>query len=329
MRTAPVLLGDAIAHGLLEPDEVLAGRGGVRPVSSSNHVYCVERAGMAVAYVKQSGAATRLDGDDCVATEARVLLAAARLNRSLAPVLLAHDQDTIWMRPIHGLPLTHFNRAGWTPEQRISRKQSVTLDGAAAAVGEALAALHQTDCDLPSTRPPWPLLAHLGREEPASMGGAADDEVCARVREAAREAPVNRALAQAAESWRGKSWIHGDVAVGNIFISAGDPPRAHFVDFEHSGVGEPGWDLVSAFAVFADLDPSRGHPAVDVLHQAYVNSGGPGVVTPGLWCARELTSAWQTAAVLLRLHKSHERGPLEHRVRELIARSRSHAEQGK
>ncbi|SDD30339.1 aminoglycoside phosphotransferase family protein [Auraticoccus monumenti] len=69
MRTAPVLLRDAVALGLADPAEVLAGRTVLVPQWRSNRVHRLEGAGSVLAYVKQPGPASVLDGDDTVAVE--------------------------------------------------------------------------------------------------------------------------------------------------------------------------------------------------------------------------------------------------------------------
>lgn len=69
MRTAPVLLRDAVALGLADPADVLAGRTVLVPQWRSNRVHRLEGAGSVLAYVKQPGPASVLDGDDTVAVE--------------------------------------------------------------------------------------------------------------------------------------------------------------------------------------------------------------------------------------------------------------------
>ena len=65
----PACIGAAVRHGLVPARDVRAGLVRVRAVSRSNAVHVIEHAGAPVGYVKQAGAAARLDGDDTVAVE--------------------------------------------------------------------------------------------------------------------------------------------------------------------------------------------------------------------------------------------------------------------
>ncbi|MEO7269329.1 MAG: hypothetical protein ABIW49_09015, partial [Knoellia sp.] len=62
MASSPSLLGAAVRHGLVPAAAVRDGLVRVRAVSRSNAVHVVEREGAPVGYVKQAGAAARLDG---------------------------------------------------------------------------------------------------------------------------------------------------------------------------------------------------------------------------------------------------------------------------
>jgi len=285
MRTAPTLLTDAVASGLVDPAEVVAGRAAIRPVLGSNLVHRVDRAGLAVAYVKQAGAASVLDLDDTVAVETQTLHRLAGL--APVPLVIAGGPESVWTAPVAGVPLALLS-TGDPSGTRL-------VDLAAARLGRALADLHWVVLDLPApiARMPWPL--HPDRVLP-SMRGAVAGSACAEVLAELNREPVRSALAAAAAWWRADAWIHGDLSAGNVIVA--DRRTVSLIDLEAAGCGDPGWDVVCAEAALAAVDPrpTGQRDSLTIFRTAYAEAGGLGQPTAALRCARELMTAWQYAA---------------------------------
>ncbi len=306
MRTAPGLVVDAIAAGLLDPAAVLDGLVVVLPRSRSNVVHRIDVDTRPVAYVKQRGAASLLDGDEAVANEARAL----DLLRSLPCVprrIAVECPGSVWVAPAEGREL-------WSVAD-----DTASLRAAGRAVGRALANLHLAPVDAgggaaPVAPEPWALRPdHL----PPSMRGGDPGSAGVAVLDVAAEPDVGLALALAASGWRRSHWIHGDLAASNVLVAEsvvdqdadaepdadpglGEPARrVTFIDLEGAGLGDPDWDLVTVVASVRDawVGTPAADDAADALVAEYVRCGGPGRLDHALGCVRSLMTAWQCAVV--------------------------------
>lgn len=310
MLSSPSLLGAAVRHGLVPASDVRSGAVRVRPVSRSNHVHLVERDGTAVAYVKQSGAVARVDGDDVPGVEARVLMALADLELAPAPILQG-GSGPVWMTPLPGVRLADITDAG-------------DLRRAAQALGSTLARLHLHTVTgdrgdrLPQAPLPWPLLDSL----PESMRGGEGHAAGARVLETVADVDVAAALRAARASWSTTHVIHGDISATNVLVLTGEgqQPDVRLLDFELGGWGAPELDLACAAGLLTDLST----PGLDlgvVLTDAYLVAGGPANQEPHWRCLRAVITAWQVAI-------AHGENALPV-VESLLDRARSAAEQGR
>ena len=266
-----------LAAGVLDTREVLDGEVAVFPQSRSNVVHRIERRGVPLAFVKQRGVASFLDGDDAVANERAALSAVAGLT-CVPGVLPVDDPDAVWLEAVPGESLGEIPLGG------------AGFDAACRALAESLVQLHTypvpTDLSLPRAPQPWALLPD---DLPASMRGSTRGSACAAVLDVARTPEVRAALDQAASGWTKSAWIHGDVSPGNIIIHAG---RAVLVDWESAGLGDPAWDLATAVITLRGL----GSTAEDFLTE-YWRLGGPARLEDALLTARAVQSAWQMAVL--------------------------------
>lgn len=281
MASSPSLLGAAVRHGLVPVADVHAGLVRVRPMSRSNSVHAVERAGVAVGYVKQPGAAARLDGDDTVAVETRILGAIAPLRLAPAPIQQG-GSGSVWMT---ALPGEELGRVGG----------DAVLRPAAVDLGRALARLHRFQAaraDLPLAPRPWPLLDGL----PPSMEGGRDRADTRPILDRLADPQVRRALDAARAQWRPTHLVHGDVSAGNVIVqtSPSGDVRVGLIDFELGGLGCPDSDLASAAAMLTDLS-RPGTDLAALCLEAYWAACGPAQLTAPWRCVRALLTAWQVA----------------------------------
>lgn len=257
---------------------MLAGDVAVHPQSRSNIVHRVERHGVPVAYVKQRGAASLLDGDDAVAAERRALTSLGGL--AAVPALLpVPDPAAVWVAAVAGEPFTALPVGG------------ERFHAACRALAVALVEVHRhpVSPDAPDARRPW---AFGPGGLPASMRGWPEDSGCATVLAAAAEPELAAAVEHASARWGPQGWIHGDVALANVLV-VGD--RAVLVDWEGAGLGDPAWDLASAVGLLRDLDPQ----GAQAFLTAYWRAGGPAPLDDGVLAVRALQTAWQAAATAL------------------------------
>lgn len=287
MASSPSLLGAAVRHGLVPAADVRAGLVRVRAVSRSNAVHVVERGGAPVGYVKQAGAAARLDGDDTVAVEAALLGAIAPLQLAPSPIPQG-GSGSVWMTALPGEELSMVG-------------DPAVLRPAAVDLGRALARLHRHSVPdvrarggvgVPDAPRPWPLLDRL----PTSMEGGTKRADTRPILDSLDEPTVRRALDVAREQWRPTHLIHGDVSPGNVIvrISPSGDVRVGLVDFELGGMGCPELDLASAAAMLIELSPV-GDDLAGLCLDAYWTSCGPASLTAPWRCVRALLTAWQVA----------------------------------
>jgi len=276
MTATPELLSLAVRTGLLAGGDVISGAAHVVPVPRTNGVHCVHRRGRAIAYCKQPGVASLLDGDDVVAAERFAL---ARLHSlGLTPPLIPQGGSTVvWTGVATGSDLLTVSFGG-TPPAHLAE-----------SLGRALARLHTAPIDeqVPGARPPWPLLSEPLPSMATHPAGHDRDAVLATWRE-----PAIRAVVQPlAKRWAGSNtWTHGDLSAANVVVD--DEGGVTFIDLESAGRGDPCWDVVTLEQTLTTL----GLPA-EPFREVYAASGGPGGSYSPAWrTVRALVTAWQHAA---------------------------------
>jgi len=281
VASSPSLLGAAVRHGLVPVRDVRAGLVRVRTVSRSNAVHVIEHDGVPVGYVKQAGAAARLDGDDTAGTEVALLGAIASLRIAPTPIPQG-GSGSVWMTALPG-------------EELSSIRDSAVMRPAAVDLGRALARLHRhqvADVGIPEASRPWPLLDRL----PPSMEGGTQRSEVAPVLDALTDPTIQRALDVARAQWRPDHLIHGDVAPGNVMVRTSPTGDVHvgLVDFELGGKGCPEHDLASAAAMLSEMSPV-GVDFAALCLDAYWTACGPAALTPQWRCVRAMLTAWQVA----------------------------------
>lgn len=279
MTQAATVLARAVRGGLVDAGAALDGRVSVHAIGASNFVHRVEVDGAPVAYVKSTGQAAAMDGDDAVARESEVL----GLIQGLCPspaVLPLTDTDGLWLTPVVGTSLAELATVG----------DVEALSDAFASVGKALAGLHLVSVSpgAPVMRLPWPLLDQL----PGHMDTARFHEVPTRVIETAHG--LGDVTASVKGAWRSGAWTHGDVSAMNAIL--GPDGTVRLIDWEGSGIGDPSWDLAGANLMARFVAPTWFSVAWARLLDSYRVAGGP-AEPPGaaLLCVRTLVAAYQQA----------------------------------
>lgn len=289
MTTAPGLAAAAIRAGLVDASDVLNGSVAVVPQSRSNVVHRFDRGDIPLAFVKQRGLASHLDGDDAIENERTVLRMLG--GRPFAPRLIEVAGPALWTAAVPGTDLAEFAQDPWS------------LIAAARATGAALAELHTTapaeGC--PNAPRPWALSPD---SLPPSMATDGSSPVLESVLAALAEPGIRDALHAAAANWTADHLIHGDLSAGNIVVGSPATGRGTatlidltFVDFESAGRGDPSWDLVCAVAMVQSLafDEATAAAAGEALALGYRAAGGSGEVEDSFACVRALLTAWQVA----------------------------------
>lgn len=276
MKATPEILSLAVRAGLVRASDVLSGTASVIPATRTNGVHRLDGRGRVVAYAKQSGVASRLDGDDVVSAE-RFALKRLRPLGLTPPLILQGRPAVVWTGPARGQDLASL---------ALDEPSAVRLSD---ALGRALARLHRTPAgdDVPRARAPWPLL-------PAplpSMTTHPPDRDRDAVLATWQQPAVRTALRPLAIGWAGaKRWTHGDLSPSNVIVD--EDGRVTFIDLESAGRGDPCWDLVTIEQTLASVGLSP-----DRFRRAYGGAGGFPHGPRGAWhIARALVTAWQHAA---------------------------------
>lgn len=248
------------------------------PQSRSNVVHRVERDGVPVAYVKQRGASSMLDGDDVVVNERAVLASLAGL-ACIPRALPVDGGNAVWVQAMPGRPLAEVPCGG------------AEFDAACRGLAQSLVQFHTWSVDgpaaeLPRAAEPWALRPG---NLPPSMEGSPPGSAFSAVLELAREPDVQAALGHAASRWSRTAWIHGDVSANNVIVHR---DRASLVDLEGAGLGDPAWDLATAVSTLRGL----GGTGTEFLTE-YWRLGGPARLDDAMLTVRALQTAWQLAAL--------------------------------
>lgn len=279
MTSAARVLAHAVGRRLVTSDDALSGRVTVRVIGASNFVHRLDLDGVAVAYVKSTGQAAAMDGDDSVAREMEVL-ERLRGGTYVPEVLSATTPDQLWLAPAAGMNLAELVGAG----------DVAAMSEAFAAAGRALAGLHTAPVreGAPLLRLPWPMLENL----PAHMETARHHEVPTHVITTARSLRVVTAAAR--EHWQPSAWVHGDVSPMNVIIAPDG--LARLIDWEGAGVGDPAWDLAGADLMALLVAPQWHQIATARLRHSYREASGTAhEPDPALKCVRTLVAAYQQA----------------------------------
>ncbi|MBB2891773.1 phosphotransferase family protein [Flexivirga oryzae] len=276
MTGTPEILSLAVRAGLLSGGDAISGAAHVVPVPRTNGVHCVQRRGRPIAYCKQPGVASLLDGDDVVGAERFALTRLHALG--LTPPLIPHGGSTVvWTGVAAGRDLLTMSFGG-TSSARLAE-----------SLGRMLARLHTAPIDgsVTGARPPWPLLPEPLPSMTTHPASHDRDAVLASWREPA----VLAALRPLATAWsRCAAWTHGDLSATNLVVD--DRGEVTLIDLESAGRGDPCWDVVTLEQTLTSV----GLPA-EPFRQVYVASGGPGAPYSPAWRAvRALVTAWQHAA---------------------------------
>jgi aminoglycoside phosphotransferase (APT) family kinase protein len=185
--------------------------------------------------------------------------------------------------------------------------------------GTALARLHRLPTRFgrpPAARLPWILEPYRLPAHLAASGSP-------RLRRALNELYGNRtvlaALGEVRAGWTASHWTHGDLTTANVLASradragragrAGRADRADragrhdwqvwFVDLESAGIGDPSWDLATAYDSLLLQRAALGSamaPALRALLDGYRTAGGPAQLTRPVLLARASLTAVQLAA---------------------------------
>jgi aminoglycoside phosphotransferase (APT) family kinase protein len=252
--------------------------------------------GVPTAYAKQGGWAAHADSDDAVGCERRALsiLAAS----GLVPQLIGPAAcDVVWTRALQPCTgLTDVIRCGRTAELLLALR----------AWGTALAALHRWPAgigDPPAAPKPWILEPSKAPEHLrlASSHRGAGNRVAVVLAELQRNGAVRDALATVRAGWSRTCWTHGDATTSNGVARAVDRQhwRVWLLDLESAGLGDPSWDLATAYDSLLVHRANLGRtmrPAVRALLDGYRCGDGPGRLSRELLIARAALTCVQLAA---------------------------------
>ncbi|MCA0293718.1 MAG: aminoglycoside phosphotransferase family protein [Actinobacteria bacterium] len=280
MTTAAAVLAQAVRSGLVRASAALSGEVTVTRIEGSNPVLRLAEGGRPVAFVKGTGPAARLNGEDTVARE-RAVVSRLVASGTVRDELLPGTPDELWLTPVGGRSMAEL--AG----------DVATLSEGFAALGRTLAGLHRVPVGpgAPAMSLPWPML----ETTPSHMETAKYHEVPTLVITTARE--LGDVAAGARRAWRPVGWAHGDVSATNVLV---DADGAHLIDWESAGLGDPSWDLAGARIVAEHAASGWSELAMRRLLSAYRAADGPAAEpNPALWCVRLLVAAYQLAVGVL------------------------------
>jgi hypothetical protein len=286
------LVEQAVNAGVIDAAAVLDGGLSMLDESRTNHVHVLQLDGTPVAYAKQRGWASRVDGDDPVAVERRALTLLAR--SGLVPPMLPIDApDVLWTESLHPCTVLY---------QLLSGAPRAKVITAVHAWGQAMASLHRWSTRFgspPVSRVPW---IFNPTHVPAHLADVrADSDVAMVLAELRGNPGIRSAMDTVAESWTAKQWIHGDANTANAVARPVGPYqwRVWFVELETAGLGCPSWDLATAYDSLEFHGLSRGtdmRPALGALLDGYRSGSGPARLTRAMLTARAALTAVQVAA---------------------------------
>ena len=152
MSSAAAVLALAVRTGLVDASAALSGAVTVTRIVGSNPVLRLADAGRPLAFIKATGQAARLNGEDTVARERAVVTRLTGFGE-LPRALPQSTPDELWLTPVAGTSLADLVMAG----------NIAGLSDSFAAVGTTLAGLHRQPVGpgAPVMGLPWPMLDEL------------------------------------------------------------------------------------------------------------------------------------------------------------------------
>ena len=236
------LVAELLGRGLVAPEDVVGGDLALRDLSRRNRNVLVERRRAPSHFVKWAGGreqsmALRREADRCVTlTEAGL--------GELVPRVRAHD-DAQGLLVLEGFPEARDLRTFHLQEEQFPAEVGALL-------GAAIARVHQVgwggDTERSTAEPPWVLSVHRPRLRalreltPSSLD---------LVRIIQGEPVFPRELDRLRDAWQPRSIVHNDLKWDNVLLTPPDGTSrlaVRIVDWEHSSVGEPLWDVGSLIA---------------------------------------------------------------------------------
>jgi aminoglycoside phosphotransferase (APT) family kinase protein len=229
---------ELLFDGVLTEEDIVDGNLSVRDVSSRSPCFIVTSESGRRCFVKDVGR------DEC---EGRRYLELAR-----RPAMRPFIPEVIRTREGGGLLVTVVDDGAedlWSHHLTTGRFPR----DVGGLMGEALAALHREKDDGTPAPTPFALRArrpHL--DVLPTLEGAAIDVI----RRLQSDAALATGLDRVAERWAPSASIHGDLKWPNVVVArdrADAITSIRLVDWEHSGAGDPGWDVGSAMAAYVSF----------------------------------------------------------------------------
>jgi aminoglycoside phosphotransferase len=292
MHSVPGLVEQAVNAGVVNAESALNGGLIVLDESRTNHVHVLQQDGVPIAYAKQGGWAAHADGDDPVAAErkALALLANSGLTARLLPIGSA---DVLWTEALQPCTVLYRMLRSAPPAKLIT---------AARTWGAALAELHRWPTRFgaaPAASRPW--IFRLDETPPHLDSGSPTADTAMVLAELRANRSVRYALAAAEERWSERHLIHGDATTANAVVRSRGPYRwrVWFVDLEYAGLGDPSWDLATAYDSLQFFGIGTGRDvraALGALLDGYRSESGPGRLTRTMLIARAALTTVQVAA---------------------------------
>jgi aminoglycoside phosphotransferase (APT) family kinase protein len=311
MHPLPVLVAQASAVGLVSTREVLDGVVGVRDESRSNHVHAILVGNRPVAYVKERGPASTLDGEDVIGRERRALRCLIDLD--CAPRLLTEtSDDALWLGAVRGADLTA--QHGNVPE----------LAEICQAWGAELGRLHRIPVRPGASVAPRPWVLSPAHRAPSMRGAPAGSAFATVLAAIEAEPGLRAAAAEVDQRWSETHWIHGDVSPTNVVVDTLPCLQVRFLDFEDAGLGDPAWDLATALDTIGHVAPGWAapvEPLTEYFLRGYRHADGPGRLYPAMQAVRAVATAWQLAG----LQGGAEPSTVRVQVADWLRRARGHA----
>jgi phosphotransferase family enzyme len=308
----PGLVEHAVRDGIVSAMSVSVGELSVSDESRTNVVSRIDVAGVPRAYAKQPGWAARVDGDDPVGAERRALELLS--GSGLVPRLLAGGgKDLLWTAPVCG---------GRPVHRLIGATRRADFLMLAHSWGAALAQLHRTPTrfgQLPVAARPWILEPQRVPEHLTRCRIPAAERALA---ELWRSPTVLAALDRVRAEWVDSHWTHLDMTTANVLGAkiGRNGWQVWFVDLESAGIGDPSWDLATAYDSLLFHKTSLGTrlaPALRAMLDGYRSGDGPGQLSRSLLVARAALTGVQAAAAAGRRAIAATRGPISYRARGL------------
>jgi aminoglycoside phosphotransferase (APT) family kinase protein len=282
--------GYALALGLIEPAQIVAGGLVIRDLSSRNRVYAIESDSGASWLLKQG---IGVPGTAMVANEARAYAAlqtlAPTVTRHLAPWRGYDDQ-----RGVLALGLVPAARNLRSVHERRRRAPVSVARGLGRALGSVHSATLRPGSESGPQAAPAGLFVHRPGTELLREGSTAAIELVKIIQQTPGFFDLLEELRMA---WRPRALVHMDVKWDNCLVSGARTERVVLIDWEAASIGDPCWDIGSAlshylgawvfsipvtgqvpperFAALADRPLAGLQPAIRACWEAYLTALEP------------------------------------------------------